>query len=363
MQVSSFFFVYLHNKDSICNVMCYEVTIGIPVYRAIDFIGKTMESVLVQTFDSIEYLVIDDCGDDGTIHIVEQYKEEHPRGKDIRILYNDRNYGVGFTRNRLLEEASGKYMYFMDSDDIIEPHTIMLMVEQMRKYQVDVVYASMDRRDKVNNTEVKAMILPDAHLFSEGEMAYYAFRNYNSFQISVCNCLMDLSFLRDNNLHFIDSSFWEDMAFTYEMVMQVKRAVLLSDITYHYICRPNTLSHYQKREQMDKNEILANVATINYLKEKAKYVNNNHYLPYLCKNLEMNSFYIICYIIKNKSSIKPGFSNVEIRHIMRHPFGLHSICRFQNMIIVNLFLWFIGKLPVPIFIPLVRFLGHLKSVI
>lgn len=343
--------------------MCYEVTIGIPVYRAVDFIGKTMESALVQTFESIEYLVIDDCGDDGSIHIVEHYKEEHPRGKDIRILYNDRNHGVGFTRNRILEEASGKYLYFLDSDDIIEPNTIQLMVEKMLKYQVDVVYASMDRIDKVNNTAVKPMVLPDVHLFSEGEMAYYAFRNYNSFQISVCNCLMDLSFLRDNHLHFVDTSFWEDLAFTYEMVLQVKKAILLSNVTYHYICRPNTLSHYQKREQMDKEEILANVATINYLKERIKSLRNTNYLPYLCKNLEMNSFYIICYIIHNSSRIKPGFSNSEIRIIMCHPFGLYDICRFQSLILINLFLWFMGKLPVPIFIPLVRFLGHLKSVI
>lgn len=344
-------------------MMCYEVTIGIPVFRAIDFIGKTMESALVQTFESIEYLIIDDYGNDGTIHVVEQYKKEHPRGKDIRILYNDGNYGVGSTRNRLLEEASGKYLFFLDSDDIIEPNTIQLLVEQMRKYQADVVYASMDRIDKVNNTEVKPMVLPDAHLFSEGEMADYAFRNYNSFQISVCNCLMDLSFLRDKHLRFIETSFWEDLAFTYEMVIQVKRAVLLSNVTYHYICRPNTLSHYQEREQMDKEEILANVATINYLKERTMSVNNNRYLPYLCKNLEMNSFYIICYIIKNYSRIKPKFSNDEIRRIMCHPFGLLEICRFQHLIIVNLFLWFIGKLPVPFLIPLVRFLGYLKSVI
>ena len=75
--------------------MLYEVTIGIPVYKAVDYIGKTMESALNQSFVNIEYLVIDDCGNDGSIEIVERYKLEHPRGKDVRIIYNDKNYGVG----------------------------------------------------------------------------------------------------------------------------------------------------------------------------------------------------------------------------------------------------------------------------
>ena len=86
--------------------MNYEVTIGIPAYKAVDYIGKTMESALNQTFDSIEYLIVDDCGNDGTIHIVERFQKEHPRGKDIRIIYNEKNLGIGKTRNIILEQAA-----------------------------------------------------------------------------------------------------------------------------------------------------------------------------------------------------------------------------------------------------------------
>ena len=56
--------------------MNYIVTIGIPVYKAVDYIEKTMESALNQTFDSIEYLVVDDCGNDGSIDIVERFQKE-----------------------------------------------------------------------------------------------------------------------------------------------------------------------------------------------------------------------------------------------------------------------------------------------
>jgi glycosyltransferase involved in cell wall biosynthesis len=71
--------------------MEYEVTIGIPVYNVEKYIRLTMDSALAQTFDSIEFLVLDDCGTDSSLDIVREYQRTHPRGKDIRVLYNKRN--------------------------------------------------------------------------------------------------------------------------------------------------------------------------------------------------------------------------------------------------------------------------------
>ena len=85
--------------------MNYEVTIGIPAFKAVDYIEKTMESALNQTFASIEYLIVDDYGNDGTINVIERFQREHQRGKDIRILYNKQNLGVGRTRNIILGKA------------------------------------------------------------------------------------------------------------------------------------------------------------------------------------------------------------------------------------------------------------------
>ena len=83
------------------------------------------------------------------------------------------------------------------------------------------------------------------------------------------------------------------------MVPKVNRAVLISDITYHYLCRPGSLSQYQDRELLDKEEILRNALTLDYLKEKGVALYGKSYFPYLFYNLETNSFYIVCYILKN----------------------------------------------------------------
>ena len=158
--------------------MNYEVTIGIPAYKAVDYIEKTMESALNQTFDSIEYLIVDDCGNDGTIHIVERFQKEHPRGKDVHIIYNKQNLGIGKTRNIILEQAQGKYLYFLDSDDLIEPNTITLLLDFMKKYQCDVVYASYEKIDTLQSNSKQVYQYPSLFFDSNGQFAKYVFDQY-----------------------------------------------------------------------------------------------------------------------------------------------------------------------------------------
>lgn len=343
--------------------MNYEVTIGIPAYKAVDYIENTMESALNQTFDSIEYLIVDDCGNDGTIEVIERFQREHPRGKDIRILYNDSNLGVGMTRNRILDEAQGQYLYFLDSDDIIEPDTIYCLVEKATASRADVVYGSLDKIDLINGCPTQSYILPDACLLSDDEMAFYAFRNYSSFQISICNCLMRLEFLHCNQLRFIDSAFWEDLAFTYEMVIRVRKAVLLSKITYHYLCRSGSLSHYQDREQLDKSEILENVSVLDFLKRESNMFIGKSFLSYYCYDLEMNSFYIVCYILKYYQRIVPTISKSEMHKVLWYPVNVWQILQFRHRRLQNLFFWGLSHLPSSLSLFFVRLLGKIKKVI
>lgn len=343
--------------------MQYEITIGIPVFRAVDYIEKTMLSALAQTFSSIEYLIIDDGSSDGSIDIVERLRLEHPRGSDIHILYNNRNCGVGVTRNRILDEAKGRYLFFLDSDDLIEPDTIQCLYEKIVENQADVAYGSLEKIDMVNNTPPHSFTLPNLCLLSVDEMASYAFRNFNTFQISVCNCLMNLDFLRSNRLRFIETVFWEDLAFTYEMVIKVRRAIFLSKITYHYLCRPGSLSHYQDREQLKKTEIMENVSVLNSLKEKIQVLGGKSYLPYYCYNLGVNSFYIVCYILKYYQRIRPAISCSEMRKILFHPVGFMVILQFHDKLAQNLFFRLLSNLPSVLTIFVVKFFGKIKKAI
>ena len=81
--------MYLCRRNHV--IMQYEVTIGIPVYNVEKYIRQTMNSVLAQTFNSIEFLICDDCGTDSSIDIIKEYQRSHPRGVDIRIVRQPQN--------------------------------------------------------------------------------------------------------------------------------------------------------------------------------------------------------------------------------------------------------------------------------
>lgn len=343
--------------------MNYEVTIGIPAYKAVDYIGKTMESALNQTFNSIEYLIVDDCGNDGTKNIVERFQKEHQRGKDIRILYNKQNIGVGKTRNMILEQAQGEYLFFLDSDDVLESDAIEKMVGVARQYQAEVVYGSWIRVDNVHHSPSQHNYYPDLMLLKPGELAMYAFKNYSSFRISVCNALYSLSLIRSNHLRFLDTIYWEDLAFTYDFVPKVNRAVLLSDITYQYLCRPDSLSQYQDREQLDREEILRNVSTVDYMKGKCKQYKDKDYFPYLCYNLGMNSFYIGSYVLNHIDRIKPEVSKQDIYDFLRFPANFKQVIRFKSKRLPNFALWLISCLPPKILAFCVLGLGKIKKLL
>ena len=343
--------------------MKYEVTIGIPAYKAADYIWKTMESALNQTFDSIEYLVVDDCGNDGTINVVERFQKEHQRGKDIRILYNQQNLGVGKTRNVILEQAKGEFLFFLDSDDVLEPDAVEKMVGGARQYEAEVVYGSWIRVDNVNHLPSQYNYYPDLKLLKPGELAMYAFKNYSSFRISVCNALFNLDFIRSKHLRFLDTIYWEDLAFTYELAPKVNRAVLLSDITYHYLCRPGSLSQYQDREQLDMEEILRNVATIDCLKTECQQYKDKDFLPYLCYNLEMNSFYIVCYVLKHRHKIEQFITNEDLRDYMYFPIDFSEIFFFKNKKVACIALWLIAHLPSNMFVHAIKCIGKIKHIL
>ena len=217
--------------------------------------------------------------------------------------------------------------------------------------------------DRIHYMPLEHSFYPDIQFLSPDELSMYAFQNYSSFRISVCNALFKLSMIRISRLHFLDAMFWEDLAFTYDLVPRVNRAVLLSDITYHYICRSGSLSHYQDREVLQKEEILNNIQTMNYLKRKSRSLIKKPYASYLSYNLEKNSFYIICHILKNSNRINPKISTEEMYGIIRHPMSVKEILSFHNKICQNLFFWFVGCMPASVTILIIGLLGKLKKII
>ena len=96
------------------------VTIGFPVYNVEQFVEKSLLSALNQDFSyDYEIIVVDDCGKDHSMRIVNNIKECHPKGHIINIIRQTQNKGVAEARNAVIRQAAGKYIFFLDSDDYI----------------------------------------------------------------------------------------------------------------------------------------------------------------------------------------------------------------------------------------------------
>ena len=95
-----------------------KVSIITPSWNSEKYIEKTIESVQKQTYMNWEMIVVDDCSTDRTVEIVEKISEEDPR---VRIIRQEVNGGAAKARNRSLCEATGRYIAYLDADDIWKP--------------------------------------------------------------------------------------------------------------------------------------------------------------------------------------------------------------------------------------------------
>ena len=103
--------------------MSFKISVIIPAYNAEDFLGETLDSLVNQTLKDFEVIIIDDGSTDGTPVIIEEYCEKYSNFKSI----TQPNSGVSTTRNRGIDEATGEYLAFLDSDDLYTPKALEKM--------------------------------------------------------------------------------------------------------------------------------------------------------------------------------------------------------------------------------------------
>ena len=339
----------------------YDVTIGIPIYNSVSCIRTSLMSALVQSYPSIEFILVDDCCNDGTFDVIGYIVSSHERCDDIRIISHSQKLGASASRNQIINEAKGEFLYFMDSDDTMAKNTIDLLMQNARKYDAEIVFGSYQ---KIETSGKKTIYqYPSKQLLGKDELASFAYRKYAGIQASACNYIVKTEILRVNHHRFIDVNYWEDLVFTFDLVTLVSRAVLLPDITYIYICRDNSLSHYQERINISKAEVMRNVEAINHLKKTSALLYDKVYYPNRCYNIVMTDFYIASTILKRRNTIIPRITNSEIKSFMNHPATWQQICLFQQSRFKNQLLYILGKIPSLLCVFVILSIGKIKKTI
>ncbi len=118
------------------------VTIIVPIYNSEKTIGKTIESIINQTYNNLEILLIDDCSQDDSVKVCKKYADIDKR---IQIIKKEKNSGVSNTRNIGISEAKGEYISFVDADDIVENDFIELSVNISKNTGSDIVIEGFNR--------------------------------------------------------------------------------------------------------------------------------------------------------------------------------------------------------------------------
>lgn len=336
----------------------YAVTIGIPVFNVEKHLRQTIDSVLVQTFESIEILLCDDCGTDGSIDIIHQYQQNHPRGKDIRIVHQPQNMGIGAARNRMMDEAKGRYFYSLDADDMISSEAIALLYETAQKYDAQIVYGSFERL-YVNGEQHRSVQYPyPFKVFSQpNEYAEYV---YNvGIQVMNWNYLIDLDVIRKNHLRVteVGHGYGEDYTFTVDLPTYITRAVLLPDITYQYFIEEPVYEkkrkHVMRRKDMDKA-----LAAIDQKKRRTE-LSDRPYYAKRCQQLMMYDFYFVREIIARRQEPEPPYTNRELRNIMWHPMTLRQILSSKQERKKNLVFYLLGSMPPCLFVGVMKVITKL----
>ena len=127
----------------------------IPNYNCEKFISKTIESVITQTYENWEMIIVDDGSTDGSVNIIENYKSKDNRIKLIRL---DKNSGVSNARNIGLQNAKGNYIAFLDSDDYWDKNKLQEQIRFMKDQDIPLSYTSYIKIDEKGEKigEIKA---------------------------------------------------------------------------------------------------------------------------------------------------------------------------------------------------------------
>lgn len=118
-----------------------QISICIPCYNQEQYIGECLDSILAQTFDDYEIIVVDDGSTDGSAAIVQKYADRCP----VLRLIKQKNQGVVSARNNAISAACGQYIYPLDADDKLAPDCLEKLYQVMSSGKVDVVYSLAER--------------------------------------------------------------------------------------------------------------------------------------------------------------------------------------------------------------------------
>ena len=261
-----------------------KVTICIPVYLSELYIEKCLKSVFNQSYTNINLIINYDPCDDNTLKLTTQLLSESPY--KYKLIEHNEKPGPGAARNRMLDAFNGDYLYFLDSDDYIEPNSIEYLVDKAIKYSAEVVVGSYREVDE-KNENTKEIVFINEMVLDSNELKKFCYEEKGFYPPYSWNKLFSSSYLKNNNIRYRQLSYGEDAFAVFLETQQINKIVLLPEITLNYLIRENSLTTSEANVSKIEDIILFRNFIFSYLKD-----NNSQYM--VSYKLEC---YKTCYIL------------------------------------------------------------------
>ena len=298
-----------------------KISVIIPMYNVEKYLNFCISSVMGQTFKDFELILVDDCSTDKTVEVAKNFDD--PR---IKILRNEKNFGCpGPVRNVGIENASGEYIYFMDSDDAILPNTLEVLYKTIELYKSDVVASRgwyvaenielANFSDFPCETDAKESVGTVAEDFKTRIMQEFVMQGTHS---SPCIILTRKKIFDEANIRFLDQVS-EDTVFIFDLLCATSKITKISFPFYFYRQHPESVSH-------NINRLYKNVSSIpilhKYIEKKLSHVDDFYFVSEVLDSLTdtLINVYIHPYFMQDKE-----FALREIERALKNILGENSM--------------------------------------
>lgn len=314
------------------------LSVIVPVYNVEKYIAQCIDSILAQTFEDLELILVDDKGADSSMDVARKIATSYKGAKSINIVEMSSNGGLAAARNGGVAAARGEYIFFIDSDDYLAgPDVIEALIRRQIETQADVVTANSTMFDdltgrifQVVDADYNDSYYPNQSAKSEVRLGAVAW-----------NKLIRKSFIKENDLYFDEGIVWEDAAWVFKLMCSSPRVATLNLKTYMYRYRAGSIM---------------NTLTPNHLRSKIL-------LPLMCaKWLSMHPTSKKEYAAVTLEDMKQGgylalnqtFNSDRYKWLFDIYNHRLNYIQFSFTSLASVVKIFLGRLPVSLYIPIAR---------
>lgn len=208
-----------------------KVSIIVPIYNVEPYIRECLESVASQTLsDGVECILVDDCGVDNSVRIAEEVISQYVGNIKFVILHHKKNSGLSAARNTGIHAATGEYLHFLDSDDVLLPDAIEKMYKLAEEHEADMVQGCYEADVPMLTNFWKEM----PEFTDDKGYIKRTMLDYDHYPIMAQNRLVRRDLILDNNLYFKGGIIHEDNHWTFFLAKHINRLAVCNMPTYTY---------------------------------------------------------------------------------------------------------------------------------